>query len=73
VFPGEVFYPAVAAGCTRMSNEAPRISLLTELDARQDELLDELDSLNGRVEAVIREWSVWRGAEEGQQKLPAAA
>jgi len=56
-----------------MSNEAPPVSLLAELDARQDVLLDELDALNGRIEAVIKEWSAWRGAEEGQQKLPAAA
>jgi len=56
-----------------MSNEAPPVSLLAELDARQDVLLDELDALNGRIEVVIKEWSAWRGAEEGQQKLPAAA
>jgi hypothetical protein len=56
-----------------MSNETPPASLLAELDARQDELLDELDALNGRIEAVIKEWSAWRGAEEGPQSLPAAA
>jgi hypothetical protein len=56
-----------------MSNEAPPQSLLAELDTRQDELLDELDVLNGRIEAVIKEWSAWRAAEELPQKLPAAA
>jgi len=56
-----------------MSNEAPGPSLLAELDSRQDELLDELDALNGRIEGVIKEWSGLRIADEGQQKLPAAA
>jgi hypothetical protein len=56
-----------------MSNEAPPVSLLAELDSRQDELLDALDALNGRIEAVIKEWSAWRAAEEGQGMLPAAA
>ena len=51
----------------------PGQSLLAELDARQDELLDELDALNGRIEAVIKAWNAWRGMEDGQQKLPAAA
>ena len=43
-----------------MSNEAPRQSLLEELDARQDQLLDELDRLNGQIEAVLRESLTWR-------------
>jgi hypothetical protein len=68
-----VLYPALAADTTRMSNEAPPVSLLAELDTRQDDLLDELDALNGRIEAVIKEWTAWRGVEDGQQKLPAAA
>jgi hypothetical protein len=38
-----------------MSNDAPRLSLLDELDARQNELLDELDRLNVRIEQVLRE------------------
>ena len=41
----------------RMSNDAPRVSLLEEIDARQNELLDELERLNGRIERVITEWS----------------
>jgi hypothetical protein len=56
-----------------MSNEVPGLSLLAELDARQDELLDELHALNSRIEAVIKEWSAWRGQNDGQEKLPAAA
>ena len=54
-----------------MSNDVPAVSLLEELDARQDELLDELDRLNGRIERVIAEWSV--GREIDESKLPAAA
>jgi hypothetical protein len=56
-----------------MSNEATGISLLAELDARQDELLDGLDALNGRIEAVIKEWSAWRGIDDVVRKLPAVA
>ena len=41
-------------GITRMS-DLPRLTLLEELDARQDELLAELDRLNLRLEQVIRE------------------
>jgi hypothetical protein len=40
-----------------MSNATPAASLLEELDARQNELLDELDRLNGRIEQVIAEWT----------------
>ena len=45
-----------------MSNEAPRVSLLEELDGRQNKLLDELERLNGRIERVIAEWTAWRPA-----------
>jgi hypothetical protein len=38
-----------------MTNDAPRLSLLDEIDARQNELLDELERLNGRIEQVLRE------------------
>ena len=34
-------------------NDLPRLTLLEELDARQDELLAELDRLNLRLEQVI--------------------
>ena len=36
-------------------SDLPRLTLLEELDARQDELLAELDRLNLRLEQVIRE------------------
>jgi hypothetical protein len=48
-------------------------SLLQELDARQDEVLDELEKLNGRIEKVIAEWSAWRGESGGKSVLPNAA
>jgi len=48
-------------------------SLLEELDARQDEVLDELDKLNGRIEKVIAEWSAWRGEGGEKMSLPNAA
>ena len=50
-----------------MSADAPRHSLLEELDARQDELLDELDRLNNQIEQVLTACLTWRGEQ------PAAA
>jgi hypothetical protein len=58
---------------SRAMNDAPGQSLLEELDARQDELLIELDRLNARLERVIAECSAWRGMEEKTAKLSAAA
>jgi len=37
-----------------MNSDAPRLSLLDELDARQNELLDELDRLNRQIEQVLK-------------------
>jgi vacuolar-type H+-ATPase subunit I/STV1 len=45
-------------------------SLLEELDARQDEVIDELEKLNGRIEKVISEW---RGETDEKPALPTAA
>jgi hypothetical protein len=42
-----------------MNSDAPRQSFLEELDARQNELLDELDRLNGRIEQVLRDSLHW--------------
>jgi len=56
-----------------MTNDALGVSLLEELDARQNELLDELDRLNGQIERVIAEWSAWRLSLETPAKLPVAA
>lgn len=39
-----------------MTNDAPRLPLLEELDARQNELLEELDKLNIRIEQVLQSW-----------------
>lgn len=47
-------------------------SLLEELDARQDELLDELEQLNKQIEKVIAEWGAWRG-ETGEKGAVAKA
>jgi len=56
-----------------MTNDAPAVSLLDELDARQDELLDELDRLNSRIEQVIAECNAWRGEFEPAENMRAAA
>jgi hypothetical protein len=54
--------PCLAAAA-RMNADASACSLLEELDSRQDQVLDELDRLNGRIEQVIAEVLAWRGAE----------
>jgi len=46
-----------------MSADAPRQSLLEELDTRQNELLDELARLNERIEQVLSSCLAWRGEE----------
>jgi hypothetical protein len=46
-----------------MTNDAPRLSLLEELDARQNELLDQLDELNARIEQVLQECLRWKPVE----------
>jgi hypothetical protein len=37
-----------------MNSDPVRLSLLEELDTRQNELLDELDKLNHRIEQILR-------------------
>lgn len=58
-------------------NDIPRHNLLEELDARQNELLDELDRLNRRVEQVLAECLAWRSPSVSEPPpiaaLPAAA
>jgi hypothetical protein len=36
-------------------------TLIDELDARQDEVIAQLDALNQRIEAVLQEWLSDRG------------
>jgi len=55
-----------------MTNDAPRQSLLEELDARQNELLGELDQLNSRIEQVLSECLQWRGTLPAPMPVPAA-
>jgi hypothetical protein len=54
-----------------MPDRAAGLSLLEELDARQDELLDELERLNRRIEQVIAEWTA--STTNGATVVPAAA
>jgi hypothetical protein len=42
-------------------NDLPSQSLLEEINARQDELLDELERLNQQIERVLHDCNVWRG------------
>lgn len=64
---GRLFYPPAAASA-RMSHDSPAVSLLEELDARQNELLDELERLNGRIERVIAEWTKDRAEDGGKRQ-----
>jgi hypothetical protein len=66
--------PCWHGGCApspRM-NDLPHQSLLEELDARQDELLAELERLNRRIEQAIQEITIWRGPAM-EQAVPKAA
>lgn len=63
--------PPPLAPRARMPTDAPRVSLLEEIDARQSELLDELDRLNGQIEQVIGQWAAWRGTEEVEKQQAA--
>jgi hypothetical protein len=56
-----------------MPDDATGLSLLEDIDARQNQLLDELDLLNLRIERLITETAAWRGTLEAPVKLPAAA
>jgi hypothetical protein len=55
-----------------MMNDGPGVSLLDELDTRQNELLDELDRLNSRIEQVIAESAAWRAKLEEPVGVKAA-
>jgi hypothetical protein len=55
-----------------MPEPTPAVSLLEELDSRQNELLDELDKLNGQIERVIAEWTTARAAGDGEALARAA-
>jgi hypothetical protein len=59
------------AAFARMNADASAGSLLDELDHRQDDVLDELERLNCRIEQVIAEVLSWRGAEAVPQRAAA--
>ncbi len=61
-----------AANLPAPSGPAGAVSLLQELDTRQDQLLEELEKLNARIESVIAEWANVRG-EAGENVLAKAA
>jgi len=56
-----------------MNSAAPGSSLLAELEALQDGVLEELDKLDRRIEKVIAECAAWRGEAEAPVKVQAAA
>jgi hypothetical protein len=41
-----------------------RGTLLEELDARQNEVLDQLEALNVRVEALLKDWTAMQLQDE---------
>jgi restriction endonuclease S subunit len=56
-----------------MNSQQTEITLLDELDIRQNELLEELDRLNQRIEQVIAQWSGVRETPADAQSVPKAA
>ncbi len=40
-----------------MSNELNEVQLLKEIDSRQDDILQDLDDLNDRVETILEQWT----------------
>jgi hypothetical protein len=55
-----------------MTDHVPRLSLLEELDARQNQALDELDRLNQQVEELLKRSLAWK-QELGLSGAPAAS
>jgi hypothetical protein len=53
-----------------MPEASPRQTLLDELDARQDELLVQLEQLNARIEQALAQFA---GPREEQPRLRTAA
>ncbi len=47
--------PALSPPCSPMSDKHPPHSLLDELDQRQNEVLQQLEALDQRVETLLRE------------------
>jgi hypothetical protein len=56
-----------------MNSCASGSSLLAELEALQDEVLQELDKLDRRIEQVIADCAAWREEAEAPVKVQAAA
>jgi hypothetical protein len=54
-----------------MDDAYRQFQTLLELDARHDQLLDQLDELDKQVGCVLAEWTANRGASE--VPLPAAS
>ena len=55
-----------------MITKAPGLSLLEELEAQQDEVLEELERLDRRIEQVIAECAAWRGEGAAPARTQAA-
>ncbi len=54
-----------------MDQPPRRIDLLQELEARQDELLEQLDALNSRLERLLAEFTPARAAAPNSPKVAA--
>jgi len=55
---------------TNLARGTRSVSLLEELDARQDELLHRLDELNRRLEATLAEFSAAQKAQAASERFP---
>lgn len=61
--------PSDTAEPSEVSDEESKRSLLEELDDRQNAVLDQLDELNKRIEALIQDWTN-RNRDETADETP---
>lgn len=51
-----------------MSQERPQSPLLAALEARQDQLLQQLDELNRQLEAALKQYAKTPESDDGAKK-----
>ena len=66
-------FPPTPDAITRMTTDLPLPGLLAELEARQDEVLAQLDDLERRIETVLSEFTALKLPPAKPRKEQAAA
>ncbi len=64
-----LFLPITAP--SRMSETSNPTNLLDEIDAQQDDVLQQLDALNGRIEQLLREFTRGDASSEASSQKAA--